>query len=77
MFLGADIDAYALSNQIGLAAAETVSMDKRHMRKAMQLQSMKASFYHGARVKGGAKAAAAQTDYSDEEKRDLGETPKE
>jgi hypothetical protein len=73
MFLGADIDAYALSSQIGIAAAEAVSMDKRFMREAMQMQSRKASFYHGARVKEGAKAAAAQTSYSDEEKQELGE----
>ncbi len=76
MFLGADIDAYALSSQIGLAAMETVSMDKGHMLKAMQMQSRKAAFYHGARVKGGAQAAAAQTSYSDEEKQELGEKPK-
>lgn len=75
MFLGADIDAYELSSQIGLAAAETVSMDKRHMLKAMQVQSMKAASYHSARLKGGAKAAAAETVYTDEERREMGEQP--
>lgn len=77
MFLGADIDAYALSSQIGLAAGETVSMDKQNMLRAMQVQSFKAASYHGARLKKGAKAAATETVYSDEERRDMGETPKE
>ncbi len=73
MFLGADIDAYAMSRQFGLADAEAVSMDKRFMREAMATQSMKASSYHDVRKKHGSKAAAEQTNYTAADKANLGE----
>jgi hypothetical protein len=76
MFLGADIDAYGLASQIGIDADEAVSMDKRFMAKALRLQSSKATAYHDARLKLGAKAAAMRASYTAEEKADLGETNK-
>jgi hypothetical protein len=77
MFLGADIDAYGLSRQLGVDDAVTVSMDKRFMRAAMQKQREKAAYYEQVRRREGARAAAAQTSYSAEDKQDLGERPKE
>jgi hypothetical protein len=75
MFLGADIDAYALSRQLGIADADAVSMDKRFMREAMQTQRLKAASYHNVREKFGAKKAEAETSYSAAEKASLGDRP--
>lgn len=73
MFLGVDIDAYGVGRHLGFAADDTVSMKRAHMKSALGLQRAKAGSYDRTRRAQGVQEAAAQTSYSEEEKRNLGD----
>ncbi len=77
MFLGADIDAYAVGESLGVAASHTVSLEKKRMKEAMLRQRAKAGDYDRARRTHGARAAAEQTGYTAEEKAELGDEGRE
>ncbi len=73
MFLGADIDAYAVGRSLGFAAADTVQLEKGRMRAAFSASRSKTTMYDRARRRFGAKAAEESVGFTDDEKTDMGE----
>lgn len=69
MFLGANIDAFAVGGSLGFGVANTLQYDTNQMGNTFNLVASKSEFIKGVRSTGASAAATyAQTSFTDEER---------